>query len=64
MTVSEKEKICKLLTEQILPTARHRAEADGVKNVDWFISSMITEWIDQEFIKKQSLNETLGILGE
>lgn len=52
MTSVEKEKICKILAEQILPTARHKAMVEEVKNVDIFVASIVTEWIDQEFVKK------------
>ena len=52
MTSVEKEKICKVLAEQILPTARHKAMVEEVKNVDAFVASVVTEWIDQEFTRK------------
>lgn len=64
MTNVEKERICKLLAEQILPAARHKAMVEGVANVDDYVAAIITEWIDGEFVRKPSINEELGILGE
>lgn len=64
LNAREKESLRNDLMQHIIPKALHEPYIDNDEDKVKYIATYVTEFIAENFEKKPTINERLGILGE
>jgi len=64
LNVRERESLRNDILHHIIPRAIHEADKDKNTDIMKYVATYVTEFIADNFEKKPTINESLGILGE